>query len=67
MGYSKGIRMKRILLLLLALVFLCPAALVEEEAPPYDWRADWEAWGLRPIWREGDFFSELIVLEKVRR
>ncbi len=29
--------------------------------------ADWEAWGLRPIWREGDFFSELIVLEKVRR
>ena len=38
--------MKRILLLLLALVLLCPAALGEEDAdPPYDWRADWEAWG----------------------
>ena len=37
--------MKRIFLLLLALVLLCPAALGEEEAPPYDWRADWEAWG----------------------
>ena len=37
--------MKRILLLLLALVLLCPAALGEEEAPPYDWRADWEESG----------------------
>ena len=37
--------MKRILLLLLALVLLCPAALGEEEAPPYDWRADWEEMG----------------------
>ena len=36
--------MKRILLLLLALVLLCPAAL-GEEAPPYDWRADWEESG----------------------
>ena len=38
--------MKRIFLLLLALVLLCPAALGEEDDdPPYDWRADWEAWG----------------------
>ena len=37
--------MKRIFLLLLALVLLCPAALGEEEAPPYDWRADWEESG----------------------
>ena len=36
--------MKRIFLLLLALVLLCPAAL-GEEAPPYDWRADWEESG----------------------
>ena len=36
--------MKRILLLLLALVLLGPAAL-GEEAPPYDWRADWEESG----------------------
>ena len=36
--------MKRIFLLLLALVLLGPAAL-GEETPPYDWRADWEAWG----------------------
>ena len=38
--------MKRIFLLLLALVLLGPAALGEEDDdPPYDWRADWEAWG----------------------
>ena len=37
--------MKRIFLLLLALVLLGPAALGEEEAPPYDWRADWEEMG----------------------
>ena len=37
--------MKRIFLLLLALVLLGPAALGEEEAPPYDWRADWEESG----------------------
>ena len=36
--------MKRIFLLLLALVLLGPAAL-GEEAPPYDWRADWEESG----------------------
>ena len=36
--------MKRILLLLLALVLLGPAAL-GEETPPYDWRADWEESG----------------------
>mgnify|MGYP004672338995 FL=1 len=38
--------MKRIFLLLLALVLLCPAALGEEDDdPPYDWRADWEESG----------------------
>ena len=37
--------MKRILLLLLALVLLCPATLGEEENFPYDWRADWEESG----------------------
>ena len=38
--------MKRIFLLLLALVLLGPAALGEEDDDsPYDWRADWEAWG----------------------
>ena len=38
--------MKRIFLLLLALVLLGPAALGEkDDDPPYDWRADWEAWG----------------------
>ena len=38
--------MKRILLLLLALALLCPAALGEEDDdPPYDWRADWEESG----------------------
>lgn len=36
--------MKRIFLLLLALVLLGPAAL-GEEAPPYDWRTDWEESG----------------------
>ena len=36
--------MKRIFLLLLALVLLGSAAL-GEEAPPYDWRADWEESG----------------------
>ena len=36
--------MKRIFLLLLALVLLGPAAL-GEEAPSYDWRADWEESG----------------------
>ena len=36
--------MKRIFLLLLAVVLLGPAAL-GEEAPPYDWRADWEESG----------------------
>ena len=36
--------MKRFFLLLLALVLLGPAAL-GEEAPPYDWRADWEESG----------------------
>ena len=36
--------MKRIFLLLLALVLLGPAAL-GEEAPPYDWLADWEESG----------------------
>ena len=36
--------MKRILLLLLALVLLGPAAL-GEETPPYDWRADWKESG----------------------
>ena len=38
--------MKRIFLLLLALVLLGPAALGEEDDdPPYDWRADWEESG----------------------
>lgn len=38
--------MKRILLLLLAFVLLCPAALGEEDDdPPYDWRADWKESG----------------------
>ena len=38
--------MKRILLLLLALALLCPAALGEEDDdPPYDWRAGWEESG----------------------
>ena len=36
--------MKRFFLLLLALVLLGPAAL-GEEAPSYDWRADWEESG----------------------
>lgn len=28
--------------------------------------ADWEALGLRPTWRDGDYFSELITLEKIK-
>ena len=29
--------------------------------------ADWEALGLRPTWRDGDYFSELITLEKIKK
>lgn len=55
--------MKRILLLLLALVLLCPAALGEEEAPPYDWRADWEESGYNQYADVQD--DTLIVFEGV--
>ncbi len=55
--------MKRILLLLLALVLLCPAALGEEEAPPYNWRADWEESGYNQYADVQD--DTLIVFEGV--
>ena len=29
--------------------------------------ADWEALGLHPTWRDGDYFSELITLEKIQK
>ena len=54
--------MKRIFLLLLALVLLCPAAL-GEEAPPYDWRADWKESGYDQYADVQD--DKLIVFEGV--